>query len=1074
MKLTAILLLTVTFLQVSAAGLAQKITYVHKQATLKQVFDEIHKQTGYSILWSSQNVNPAELFDANFKNAALTEVLDKCLANQEAGYTIEGKTVVIRKKEQRIAPIQLENETTLDAFPPPVKIEGKVLNQRGEPLAGANVVIKGTLAGTSTDKDGNFTLNVPDESTVLVISFLGYQTTEIRVRNNHNPSVSLEPVTENLNEVVVLGYTTITKKELTGAVSSLTPQMITRVQSNNLVQSLVGIAGVRVNGGAASSADIRVRGNRSVIATNTPNIILDGMPYNESLNTIDQYDIASIDILKDASATALYGSKGANGVIVITTKKAQKGKTSITLDNFTGVNVHVDGNLHWMNAEQYIQFKRDANQAVGIWNSPADDPKIFTAVELAGFGKVNNTAAQDYYNKLGFQSNSTLTIMNGGEKGSQKISLNFWDNKDRANTGYYNRYMLTTNVDQQVTKRLKVGVNARLSYEFRQNSPGIGGILNRYPPTVDFYDSTGQLITTPLGDPNMRNPLLDMNRDHNDNRSKAWVGLLKAYASYRFSDALTFSTNASLNAVFSWAGTYVDNQSATYSNALNQATISNENKSFIAWNNVLNFKKHYGDHSIDATGVFELQNNQSFSSDMSAMDISLSKYKWYNIEAALQNQKISSDFWRTQMLSYAARVQYGYKDRYLLSLTARSDGASQLATGHKWQSFPAVGFAWRVSDEPFMRTVRPIDDLKFRASYGLSGNNAIDAYKTQGNLTTRYTIFGTANGDVPYATNEPNLQPVPDLKWETTKSLNLGVDFAVLKNRISGTFNYYISNSYDLLNTRKLPYTTGFNTVYDNIGKSRNRGIEIQVNGKVIERRDLSLNVTMSFYHNKEELVELYDPRLTQDIANLWFVGYPVSGVTYDYTALGIWQTKEAAVAAIYGRTPGEVKIKDLNGDGKIDGNDRQIVGQERPKLQSSMIANLSWKNFDLAVDFYSEYGAIASDGNTGSTFGGSIGRYNVPGIDYWTPTNPTNNAPQPRASTAIPYLNTIGRHSNDFVRLRNATIGYTFSKGMLRGIEKLRIYGAATNPWQYWSFLHEGGISDRSINLNLGVNVSF
>ncbi len=233
------------------------------------------------------------------------------------------------------------------------------------------------------------------------------------------------------------------KRELTGAVSSLNPQMITRVQSNNLVQSLVGVPGLRVNGGASGVGDVRIRGNPFVAAPTTPRfIILDGMPYNESLNTIDQYDIASIDVLKDASATTLYGSKGSNGVIVITTKKAQKGKTSITLDNYTGANIHVNGNLRPMNAEQYIQFKRDANQAVGIWNSPADDPKIFTAVELAGFGKVNNTAAQDYYNKLGFQTNSTLTIMNGGEKGSQKISLNFFDNKDRANTGYYNRYML--------------------------------------------------------------------------------------------------------------------------------------------------------------------------------------------------------------------------------------------------------------------------------------------------------------------------------------------------------------------------------------------------------------------------------------------------------------------------------------------------------------------------------------------------------------------------------------------------------------------------------------------------------
>ncbi len=1077
MKLTA-LLLTVAFLQVSATGLAQQVNYVHKQTTLEKVFNEIYRQTGYSILWTAQNVNPGKTIDANFTNASITEVLDKCLAGQPLSYTIDGKTVVIRQKDKA----QVQQAT--DAFAadaPPVQVSGKVITQQGEPLPGATIKIKGTTIGTMTNGEGEFTLTVPDEQSILLISFQGYAPVETGFRNHHRLVITLEPAINSLKDVVILGYTSVLKKNLTGSVSSLTANQITRVQSNNLVQSLVGVPGVRVNGGASGINDIRIHGNRSVIKLNTaidinaPTLIVDGMPYYGSLNTIDQYDIASIDILKDASSTALYGSKGANGVIIITTKKGIKGKTTISFDSYSGVNVHEDGNLHPMNAAQYIQFKRDANQAVGIWSSPADDPKIFTAVELAGFGKVDNRAAEDFYNELGFQTNNTLTITNGGEKGSQKISLNFNNNNGRGrNMDNYNRYLLSAVIDHQVLPRLKVGVSTRLSYEFQQNAPGgFAQNLFRYPPTVNFYDSTGHLIATPIGDPNMRNPYLDLDRDHMDSQNKYWEAFLKGYASYRFTDALTLTTNVSVDAAFNWSGSYSDNQSASYTNALNTASVANGRRVSFAWNNVLNYSQRFGHHSIDATGVLEVQNNQVFNNTESGQDISLSQYKWYNLGASLQNQQIGSEFSRNQLLSYVGRVQYGFKDRYLLTLTARADGASQLAPGHKWQVFPSAAAAWRVIDEPFMKNVKALSELKFRASLGLSGNSAITPYATQGSLTSRYTIFATPTGDVPYATNEPNLQPVPDLKWETTRTLNLGVDYAILNNRISGSFDYYLSNSYDLLNQRKLPYTTGFNTVFDNIGKSRNRGYEIQVNGRAIDHKDFKWNVTLSFYHNKEELVELYDPRLKQDIANTWFVGYPVNGVIYDYDALGIWQTSEANIAATYGRTPGEIKIKDLNGDGKIDGDDREIVGTERPTIQSSLITNMIWKQFDVAMDFYSEWGAMASDNWTGNLFGGSVGRYNVAVIDYWTPTNPTNNAPQPRTGVIPAYLSAIGRHTNNYIRLRNITLGYTFPRTIARGISKLRIYASATNPWQYWSYLHEGGLSDKTVIYNLGVNVS-
>ncbi|WP_429378789.1 TonB-dependent receptor [Mucilaginibacter sp. UYCu711] len=1063
-----ILATTVVCLHVSAASFAQQITLNEKRSTLESVLRKIRQQSGYIIFYDRDLLSMSSPVTVKVDQASLEETLVACLSNQPLSYHIVDHTVVINKKGD----ISMLERLAAAA---PIIVKGAVTDEKGEVLPGATIIIKGTEVGTIADKDGNFSITSPTTTGIMVVSFLGYVTQEIPINNQSKIDVKLVMANKTLNEVAVLGYTTVIRKDLTGAVSSLNAQQITRVQSNNLVQSLVGIAGIRVNGGASDIGDIRIRGNRSVNASNTPTVIIDGMPYYGSLNTIDQNDIASLDILKDASATALYGSRGANGVIIITTKKAAKGKNLLSFDSYSGANVHMDGNLHPMNAQQYIQFKRDANQAVGIWASPADDPKIFTAVEIAGFGKVDNKAAEEYYDKLGFQSNNTLTFSNTGDRGSQKVSLNFYNNKDRGdNMGNYDRYLFSSNIDHKATRNLTIGATSRISYEFQQVAPsGFGNALFRYPPTVKFFDDNGNIIIAPIGDPNMRNPYLDLNRDYNDSQTRAWQAFLKGFIKYDITKDLSLTSNVSMDQVFTWAGSYTDNRAATYNNALNTASISNGRQSRMTWNNVLAYKKSFGQHSIDATAVFELQNNQANSSKQTGQDITLSQYKWFNMGASLQNQTIESGFTRNQMLSYVGRVQYGFKDKYLLTATARYDGASPLSATDRWELFPSIAGAWRMVEEPFIKSLKVFSDLKLRASYGLTGNSAIAAYATQGSLTSRYLIFAGTNGDVPYATNEPNQQAVPDLKWENTRMFNAGLDFGLFNDRINGSLNYYLSQTSDLLFQRKLPYTTGFNTVWDNIGRTRNEGFEITLNARAIDTRDFKWNLSLSFYHNQEKLVELYDSRLTQDIQNNWFVGYPVTGVTYDYRAVGIWQTLEANVAAIYGRTPGEIKIKDLNGDGKIDGNDREIIGTERPQLQSSLITNFSWKQLDMSMDFYSEIGAIASDGWTGGTYGGSIARYNVPVIDYWTPTNPTNNAPQPRNGTTIQYLASIGRHSNDYIRLRNITLGYTFSKNMIPGISKLRVYAAATGPLQWWSYLDEGGLSDKTVLFNLGLNFS-
>jgi len=940
-------------------------------------------------------------------------------------------------------------------------------------IPGVAIRVRNRNMGTVSDPNGGFTLTLNAATDTIVASSIGYLTQEIAVGGRKLINISLQADPKKLGELVVIGYTTVRRKDLTGAVASMGPEQLTRMQSNNVVSSLVGLAGVRATGSDAGS--IRIRGNRSVAASNTPLLIVDGMPYYGSLNTIDQNDIASLDILKDASSAALYGSRGANGIIVITTKKGIKGKSRISVDSYTGVGKYYWGNLRNMNAAEYIQFKRDANRAAGIWNSTADDSKIFSTVELDKLGQVDNNFAKDYYNKLGFQTNNTVTFTSGSDRGSQKISFNYLNNKARGkNMSKYDRFILSTDHDMQIRKNIRIGLSSRLSYEKQQNEPGSFGYrLFRFIPTVELYDENGELIAFPIGDSLLKNPFLDENRDAWDSQSSAYQAFIKGFFSVDILPGLNFRTNLSMDQVFTDAGSYIDNRSAVFAEALNQASISNGKSSRYAWNNILNYKKTFGDHSIDAFGVFELQESRSLSSNASGSDQALAQYKWYNIDALTQNKALGSEFVRSQQLSYVGRVQYGYKDRYILTGTMRYDGASQLAPRNRWDLFPSIAAAWNISEEPFFK-VKPVSNLKLRASYGLTGNNAISPYATYGAVLTRYTIFGGSGGDIPYPTLEPDQLGVETLKWEKTKMLNAGVDFGLFEDRITGSVDFYSSKTSDLLNRRKLPYTTGFNNVWANIGKSQNTGIEITLNAVAIDKKDLRWSLGLNFYHNKEELTELYDPRLTKDIQNGWWVGYPVNGVTFDYVSAGIWQTNEAHIAAIYGRKPGEIKIKDLDGDGAITGNDRQIIGTERPTLGSSLTTTLTYKNFDLMLDVYSEIGALTRDDWSTTRWANDMGRFNAAKIDYWTPENPSNKYPQPLAGrSSLDFISSIGYYKNDFVRLRNATLGYTFTK-LLPFAERARVYVAAAEPLRYWRYTAEGGLADREVVYNIGFNLTF
>lgn len=949
------------------------------------------------------------------------------------------------------------------------KISGKVIDIQGEPLPGVTVAVKGQRVVSMTDVDGSYSIEAAPGAT-LVFSFISMITQEIPVGNNAAINVTLKDDVIGLEEVTTVGYITMKKKDIAGSVAFLSSEQIKRIPANTVATALVGVPGIRVNGD-----EIRIRGNRSVRAGNDPLIILDGMPYNEPIVSIDPSDVESIDVLKDASSTSLYGSRGANGVIIITTKKGIKGRTSVNYDAFAGWGVTNWHNFRPMNAEEYIAFKREAYRASGVWHNENDDSKIFLGNEIANMGILDEDWMDAYLGKSRFWTSQTLNITSGTEKTQYKISFNYKTEQSRIEKASNNRFFLTTDIDHQLASFVKIGVSNRLYYYNGKDKPDPFSGLLTMSPLTPIYNEDGSFNATPTGDPYVKNPFLSTNDEYYKDKTEEWKIFLKLYALFNITDGLTFRTNFSYNPAFSARGYYYDQRSNTYHDVRNAAGVHNNRKADLTWNNILNYRKTFGDHGIDAFGVFEVLNFTHTNTSASGKDQDLPSYLWYNMSSLKDSKTIASSFLRSQMTSYVGRLQYTFKDRYIATLTMREDGASQLAQGNKWHFFPSFALAWRLSEESFIKKYPFISNLKLRASYGITGNHSVPEYATLGTLYSKYVTFYSGNGEVHYTGMEPEIRPTPSLKWEKNKMLNLGFDFGFFNGRIFGSVDYYLSKTEDILNQRKLPYTAGFDKAWENVGKTQNEGWEVSLSTIPVQTKDFRLGVNLSFYRNKEELIELYDPKLDRDIQNGWWIGYPINGVFYDLKSLGIWQENEANVAAIYGQKPGEVKIQDVDGNGKIDGDDRMILGTNRPDWTGAIQLTANYKNFDFAVDCYAEVGAWAHDGYSTGTWASQLGRWNTVKVDYWTPENPNNHHPRPVAGQEIKYINSIGYHRSDYFAIRNMTLGYTLPKHIVgKVMQNARLYFTINEPYRYMRFKKDGGITFNESFYMLGVNVQF
>lgn len=920
-----------------------------------------------------------------------------------------------------------------------IKITGKVVDKNGDPLIGVTVRVKGSGSiGTITDIDGHYALQA-SSGAALSFSYVGYSDQEAKVNATGIMNVTMTEDNKQLNEVVVVGYGTQKKKDLTGGLAVVGKETLEMVSTSNLMDRLVGqVAGLSIttsNAAPGSDQAILIRGENSLSASNTPLIVLDGIPYSGSLVDLDPNIIENISVLKDASAVSIYGSRGSNGVILIQTKRGVKGKPQVNYKGQFGVAEPMQW-IQVMGPNEYIRFQQDIGRLKEGYSGDQLDPvagNIISLSERANYinGVTNNW--QDYIFQTAFTMDHQLSISGGTDETKYMGAISYLDQEGVVYNSGLSRANISVNVDQVFNKWLTIGVGTQfIQKENGGVTPNIEHAIKQ-SPYGKYKDAAGYYVAEPMEYSLITNPMLNVNADQ-DNTSRNFF--LNAYANILLPvKGLSFRTNYGYNYRSNFVGTYYGRD--TYEGREQggqvggKASISNDHYTDYTWENILRYGLETGEHRFDATGLFSMQQTKKVSSSLSGAGFVTDDTSYFMMGTAERNQTISSGLSESAMLSYMLRLNYSFKSKYMLTLTGRSDGCSFFGENNKYAFFPTGALAWHIGEENFIKDNLPmISMLKLRVSHGANGNQAITAYRTLDRLYSKVKyVWGdnTTSANTAYLPGDGIGNPY--LKWETTYTTNVGVDFQLFKGRIGGTVDVYLSNTKDLLMTRTVPIMNGYNKIWDNIGQTQNKGIELTLNTVNIDKKNFRWNTDLTFSLDRDKIIDLRGDKV-DDIANNWFINKPLR-VYYDYNMIGIWQqgdeffytdTDGNKREIQTGAAPGSAKIEDVDGNGYINAKDKKIIGSKMPDFTMSMGNRVTYKNFYLSCLLNGVFGVWREDNvaNIGSwTYG--ITNY-VHGANYWTPENPNADIVSPG------YINTLG-HSYykkvSYVQIKNITLGY-------------------------------------------------
>lgn len=951
------------------------------------------------------------------------------------------------------------------------QVSGVVTDAGGSGLPGVSVTVKGTSQGSITDVNGKFSIQAK-ENAKLVFSYIGYKAQEVTVGSSSTINVKLDEDAAALSEVVVVGYGTQKKSQMTGAISQVTSKQITEMPLTNLGQALQGrAAGVDVSQSGSkpgAAPRILIRGRRSFNAGNDPLYVVDGIPLSAGYEDINPNDIQSMEVLKDATATAIYGARGANGVILVTTKRgANKGKTTVTLDTYAGAS-NAYSQLELFSGEEFAEYVREAYRATNLYKDANGNPVPTGVADAAADAKVavlggdpnvaagiaagRNTQYQDLILRTGMMQNHTIGIQGGNDRTSFYISAGFFQDKGITKLLDFTRNSLRANIDHEVNKHLKVGISSYMMYSIRngENLNPYGATLQANPLGAAF-NADGSLIFEPTNDALLSNPLSEVEPGVNIDNTKKYRIFNSIYAEVKIIDGLTYRLNLGPDFTMSRWGRFIGSE--TNARRRGDAQAFNENRFGFNFTmeNILNYTKTMGKHSFNVTGVQSIQkdNFESYRTDVQGIPAQTQSFHSFNSASSIL--AVNSNLIQWTINSFMGRVNYAFNDKYLLTLTMRRDGSSRFGENTKYGNFPGVAVGWNITSEPFMKQLTWVDLLKLRAGWGKVGNQGVAPYQTQGLLARTGYAFGTT-GAFGY---RPNTIGNPDLRWESSANANIGLDFSVLAGRVQGSIEVYETNTTDLLLSDFLPGSTGFNAVTRNVGHTRNKGIELGITTvNVNSKGGFKWSTDFQFTKNKEEIVELYNGKV-DDVGNRWFIGYPLN-TYYDFKKVGIWQTNEAELAKSFGSEVGQIKIQDTNGDGKITAADRVIIGNDVPKWAGGMTNRFEFKGFDLSFFLFGRFGNTILSGFHRNQLQ-LAGRYQQIKVDYWTPLNPTNEFPRPKSNQEFPvYNSSLFYFDGSFIKLRNVNFGYSLPSGIAKkiGAESIRIYSSIQQPKIWSSYL--------------------
>ncbi|WNH13835.1 SusC/RagA family TonB-linked outer membrane protein [Thalassobellus suaedae] len=968
-----------------------------------------------------------------------------------------------------------------------VSVSGTVSDANG-PVPGVNVILKGTSTGATTDFDGNYTIKNASPNGTLVYSFIGYKTKEVLINNQQSINVTLETDTAALDEIIVIGYGTQRKESVTGSVVSIKGEDLGEVQAANFQQALQGrAAGVQISTTSTkpgAAPQIRIRGVRSLSANNDPLIVLNGIPFSGGLSDINMNDIASLDVLKDASATAIYGSRGANGVILITTKSGKKGQKARFTYNTYYATKEVFAKYPMMNGAQLTQLRADVasnNGGTPIYDIGGDE-------DLA-----NDTDWQDLLYGSGLQTSHDISVQGGSERGSYNIGVGYFKETSVVPGDAFQRYSLRAQVDQEIGA-FRFGLNSVMNFSKTSGIIGIDGALSA-SPLLSPFNADGT-INTPVrlqtqADDNWIPTRYEVNQvgegRRNDQLDFGAYNNIYGEVNIPGIEGLKYRINVGLNIRTSRDGNFTGRGIFNYNLSNNSSASYNSsiNKDYVIENQLLFDRTFAEKHQVNFIGLFSSQKTEYDDVGLGVQNIPNEQFLFYNLDSALAEDITSygTNYSSTGLLSYMGRVMYQYDNRYLFTATMRSDGSSRLAPGNKWVTYPAMSIGWNIGNESFMEDVEFVNSLKIRAGYGETSNQAVSPYSTQGRLTERDYNFGSTFSTGYFVSQLPN----PNLGWEFSETYNYGLDFALFNNRLSGTAEYYVTKTNDILYGLGLPATSGVNNVTSNIGKTENKGFELSLNGTIIDNPDgLTWDAGINLYSNKNKIVALATGE-EENTGQLWFVGSPIN-VIYDYKKVGLWNETDADYQYLQdfesGGNVGMVKVQytgDFNPDGSptraVNSEDR-IVQDPTPDFQGGFNTRLAYKNFDLSmVGTFQKGGIVVSTLYSGNGYLNLLtGRRNNVDVDYWTPTNTDAKYPAPggiQSGDNQKYASTLGYFDGSFLKVRTITLGYNFDQGLIKdlGIQKLRVYATAQNPFVLFSDFHKESGMDHETNSGVDSN---